>query len=219
MPGTTDYLAASIIFNLQILPDTLVTGITILAIILANPALVAVAAGAIGTRLLTGAAGHILMRMGTGSDAVLTSSVDRCNAGFITKPMRGALTPENLWHPAAPSVFMSTLGFFYGYGLALIQLYKEEIDAQVIPRSSLISTAIIGTLIVITALLFRYWTGCETLLGAFAGILFGLAIGYLGGIALGYATNRRATNVWGIPLLRDRINSGSPLYVCPTEID
>jgi hypothetical protein len=51
------------------------------------------------------------------------------------------------------------------------------------------------------------------------GSIFGIAFGYLGAIALGYATDRRATNLWGIPLLRDRINNGSALYICPKADD
>jgi len=217
----TDYVAAAIMFNLQILPDTLITGVILLAIVLANPALVALATGAAGTQLLTSSVGQLIMKMGGISDARPTSSLDMCNSGFISKSwdrlLRGPNAPELLWHPAAPSVFMSTIGFFFGYGLGLLQLYKEEIDAKVVPRASLITTTIIGLLIVIAALTFRIWSGCESILGAVAGVLLGLALGYMGSVTLGYATDRKATNLWGIPLLRDRINNGSPLYICPTD--
>jgi hypothetical protein len=220
MPIYTDYIAAALMYNLQILPETLMTGIILLAIVLSNPALVAVAAGAAGTQLLSSVVGNLIMKFGGIDEATLTSSADMCNTGFIGKSwdrlLRGPNAPERLWNPAAPSVFMSTIGYFYGVGLALLQLYKEEIDAQVMSRSSLITTTLIGTLIVIAAFLFRLWAGCDSIMAAAAGLLLGLSLGYLGFIVLGYSTNRRATNVWGIPLLRDRINNGSPLYVCPS---
>lgn len=216
----TDYVAAALFYNLQILPETLITGILILAIVLANQALFAMAAGAVGTQLLAGAVGRIIMKMNP-ENAVRTSSMDMCSTGFAGKTLARLLNPEaeHLWHYRAPSIFMATLGFFAGYGFALQTLYKEEIDAQVMSRSSLLTTAMISVLLLITAAVFRVSSGCESILGAILGTLFGMALGYLGAVALGYATDRRATNIWGIPLLRDRINNGSALYICPKADD
>ena len=214
----TDYIAAALMYNLQILPESLMSGLVVLAVVLANQALLAMAAGAAGTQLLTSAVGRIIMRMSGTADAVPVSSLDMCYTGFVGKAWnRFAGTTTELWHPRSPSVFMATVGFFVGYGMALQTLYKEEIDAKVVSRSSLTMTAVISVLLLITALVFRIASGCESLLGAFGGTILGLMFGYLGCIALGYATDRRATNVWGIPLLRDRINNGSALYVCAKE--
>jgi hypothetical protein len=221
MPIYTDYISAAIMYNFQILPETLMAGIILLAIVLANPALVGLAAGAAGTQLLANAVGLLIMRFGGIDEASLTSSTDMCNTGFIGRSwdrlLRGPNAPERLWNPSAPSVYTATIGYFYGVGLALLQLYKEEIDAQVMSRASLVSTTLIATLIVIAAILFRIWSGCDSILVAITGLLFGFMIGYLGYIIAGYSTGRRATNLWGIPLLKDRINNGSPLYVCPTD--
>jgi len=212
----TDYIAAAIMYNLQILPESLMTGILILAIVLANQALLAMAAGAAGTQLLTGAVGRIIMRMS--GDGVPASSMDMCSTGFVGKSWERLLgTGAATFSPRAPSVYMATIGFFVGYGLALQTLYKEEIDAKVMSRSSLMTTAIISVLLLITAFVFRIASGCESVIGAVGGAALGLALGYLGCIALGYATDRRATNLWGIPLLRDRINAGSALYICPKD--
>ena len=215
----TNYIAAALMYNLQILPETLITGIILLAIVLSNPALVALATGAVGTQLLTSAVGLLIMRFGGIDEATLTSSADMCNTGFIGKSwdrlLRGPDAPERLWNPAAPSAYTATIGYFYGVGLALLQLYKEEIDAHVVSRATLITTTLISTIIVVATILFRIWAGCDSVLVAITGLLFGLALGYLGFIVLGYSTGRRATNLWGIPLLKDRINNGSPLYICP----
>jgi hypothetical protein len=214
-----DYIAATLMYNLQILPESLMTGIVLLAIILANQSLMVLAAGAAATQLLTAAAGSVIMRMSP-DNAVRTSSLDPCTAGFIGQSwdrlLRGIQVPERLWHPAAPSVYMATVGFFVAYGLAVQTLYKEEIDKRVVSRATLISTSVIAFGLLIAAFLFRVWSGCESVMGAVGGTAFGFAIGYLGCIAIGYTTDRRATNIWGIPLLRDRINNGSAVYVCPT---
>ena len=211
----TDYIAAAIMYNLQILPESLMTGILILAIVLANQALLAMAAGVIGTQLIAGAIGRIIMNMAPES-ASRTDALDMCNTGFIGKAWARLLGgSDTLWHPRAPSLFMTTVSFFVGYGIALQSLYKEEIEANVVNRSSLITTSVISFLLLAVALVFRIGSHCETVLGAIGGTALGFIFGYLGCITLGYATGRRATNVWGIPLLRDRINNGSALYICP----
>jgi len=220
MTIATDYMAATLVFNLRILPETLMVGIILLAILLANQSLVILAIGAAILQLLTSTAGTLIMKYAPAS-AEIGTSLDMCNGGFIGRSwhrlLRGADAPELLWHPMAPSLFMATIGYFYGYGLALLQIYKEEIDAKVMSRSTLTATAIIAVLVLAAAFLSRYWGRCETILGATGGLLFGLAFSYLGAVSLAAATDRRATNVWGIPLLKDRINDGSPLYVCPPE--
>jgi len=213
----TDYIAASVMYNLQILPESLICGIIILAIVLANQSLVAMAAGAIGTQFLASAVGRLIMKMT--DSAKPYSSMDTCNNGYVGKSwdrlLRGTNDPDLMWHPQAPSIFLATIAYFIGYGWALQQVYKEEIDARVMNKSSLILTAIIGFLLLVTAIVYRVSAGCDSVIGALCGVLFGLAIGYLGCVTLGYASDRRATNVWGIPLLRDRINNGSALYICP----
>lgn len=218
MGAMKDYTAAAIMFNLQILPESLMCGIIILAILLANPAIATVAAGAAGTQLLAGAAGRIIMNF-MPEGAVITSSNDMCNTGYVGKSwarlLRGTAAPELLWHPKAPSIYLATLGFFAGWGWAVQQLYSEEIDAGVMNSGMMTTMAILSVLVLITGILFRIMSGCDTIIGALGGAMFGIAIGYFGGIALGYATGRGATNIWGIPVLGDRVNGGGPLYVCP----
>jgi len=218
----SDYIWAALLYNLQLLPESLISGIIILSIVLVSKTLIFMAAGAALTQLLTSVVGKLIMKYMEGNAEMLsTKCPEQCHPGFIGKAMirlaNGGLTPELLWSPIAPSVYMATVGYFVGVGLALLQLYREEIEINVVNGSTLLSTTISGVIILIMALLFRVLYGCETLFGAVGGILLGLLLGYMGCITLGYITDRRATNVWGIPLIRDRINSGSALYVCPKD--
>jgi hypothetical protein len=148
---------------------------------------------------------------------VVRSSLDICTGGFIGRSWNRIfkLGTEHLWHPLAPSVYLSTVGFFVGYGAALAQLYKEELEAGMLPRGGVSACMVLGAVIALTAFLFRYSSGCDSLLSGTGGLVFGLLLGYFGANILGYATNRRGTNLWGTPLLRDRINNGAPVYVCP----
>lgn len=212
-----DYIAAAILHNLQILPETLMCGLVILSVVLANPTVVLLAGGAASTQLIVSAMGRLLMNFQP-DQAVVSTASDSCRAGFIGKSwdrlMRGSRDPELLWHPLAPSVYTATVAFFGGWGYALRQLYKDEINAGVLSQSTMTAVTVISLLILVLALVFRVYSGCDSLMGAVSGLALGLAFGYFGAIALGYATDRRMTNIWGIPLLRDRINDGAPLYVC-----
>jgi hypothetical protein len=221
MAGYSDYTAAAILYNVQILPETLMTGLIILAIVLANGPLVFLAAGTALTQLLTRVVGNLIMKYQPDA-ATITSSMDMCSTGFIGKSwdrlLRGGSSPEQLWHPLSPSIYMATVGFLAGWGGALQQLYRDEAKAGVLSRSSFTVLSVVMGLLLLLTLLFRVFSGCETLVGAGGGMLLGVALGYFGAIALGYATDRRATNIWGIPLLRDRINAGSAVYVCGADV-
>lgn len=213
----TDYVAAAIIYNLQILPESVLVGLVILAIVLANGPVTALAAGVAGTQLLGGTVGRLVMKYAPDSASV-TSSMDACTQGYVGKSwdrlLRGTANPEQLWHPLAPSIFQATVGFLAGYGFSLNQIYSEEINAGVLSKSMMQTISIIAALLMILAVVFRVMSGCETVIGAVGGTAFGLILGYFGTVALAYATGRRATNIWGIPLLQDRINSGAPVYIC-----
>ena len=99
---------------------------------------------------------------------------------------------------------MVTIGFLTGWGAALQQLYKDEIDAGIVKRPMLVALSIVGALFLLLALTFRIYSGCESYLSVGTGTVLGLLFGFLGCISLGYATNRRGTNIWGIPLLRKK---------------
>ena len=213
---TMDHFMAPLIYNLQILPDLLLAGSVLLAILLANPTVVALAIGALATQGLSRLVATLIMTFQPGA-AIVRSSLDVCTGGFIGRSWSRLFRvgTEHLWHPLAPSVYLSTVGFFVGYGAALAQLYKEELDAGMLPRGGVSTCMVLGAIVALIAFIFRYKSGCETLLGSLGGLAFGLLLGYFGAVILGYATNRRGTNLWGTPLLRDRINSGAPVYVCP----
>lgn len=220
MPATTDYLGAAIMYNLQVLPELLMTGFIVLAVVLANPAMLFVAIGAGATQLLTGAAGRLVMQYAP-NQAVVSAGLSQCNTGFIgtawSRLLRGSPSPDLLWHPNAPSVYMATIGFLAGYNWAAQLLYKDEIQAGVLKQSTMTALASLSFIVLVATAIFRYTTGCDTGMSVLTGLVLGLIFGYFGAIALGYSTGRRATNIWGIPLLRDRINNGGAVYVCPTN--
>jgi hypothetical protein len=216
MSSQTDYIAASLFYNLNILPELLILGNIILAIVLANHSVLAMAIGAIGTNAFTGAINRLLASLIPDS-AKHTTSLNSCDAGVLKNPWNNLLYGTyRIWDARSPSAYLATIAYFVGYGLALQTLYKEEIDTKVVNRGSLIGTAVVSVLILLTVFLYRVFKGCDSVMGAIGGTVLGCIAGYLICVTLGYVTDRRATNIWGIPMLRDRINNGSALYICPT---
>jgi hypothetical protein len=216
----TSYVGATLLYNLQILPETVMCGLIVLAVVLANQPLIVLAATAAFVQLLLSGISRLVMKFQP-EQAVVTSSLSSCvsSMGFIGKSWQRLLNPEAtaaslLWHPLSPSLYMGTVGFFAGWGYALNQLYKDEVNAGVLNRSSMMTMGIITGLLLLMALLFRIFSGCESVLGALGGTALGALLGYFAAIAIGYMSDRRLTNIWGIPLLRDRINGGKPVYVC-----
>jgi hypothetical protein len=212
----TAYIASAILYNLQILPDILLCGSLMLGILLANQSVLVLAAAAISSQILTSTVGRLMLKYAP-DGAVIRSSLDMCTGGYIGKSWARLLDmgTNDLWSPRAPSLYMSALGFFAGWGGALQQLYKEEIDAGIVSRTTMIACGVITAVIILLALIARYAAGCESVVGMAGGLVMGGVVGYFLAIALGFATDRRATNIWGIPLLRDRINAGAAVYVCP----
>jgi hypothetical protein len=196
------------------LPDSLVTGITVIAILLGNQALFTVAASSIFMQALVTGIGYLVIRFNPDS-AITRASAEPCVAGYINNywaQVRGGR--NNMDHPYAPSLYMATISFFAGWGVALQQLYADEISQGVLNSAQVSGMLITGFVLVLTSMIFRILR-CETLIGALIGLATGLAIGYLLCIAIGASTGRTATNIWGMPLLRDRITAGSPIYTCP----
>jgi hypothetical protein len=202
----------SILYVFQILPEVLVCGMVLLSLLLSNSSVATVAAALGATQFLTGAVGSILMRVMPGI-AKPTSSLDVCNQGHIGRAWTHLLNPAQNWIASTPTPYMTTLGFFGGWGWALQQLYAEEIRAGV--AAPIVGTTVTFLLIMLLGFVFRWGSGCETLAGAAIGLAFGAAAGYMGAFSIGMTTERRATNIWGIPLLRDRIHGGAAVYVCP----
>jgi hypothetical protein len=209
-------LERGVIYILRVLPDSLVTGITVLSILLGNQALFTVAASSIFMQALVTGIGYLVIQFNPDS-AVVRASTEPCVAGYINNywaQVRGGR--NNTDHPYAPSLYMATVAFFAGWGAALKQLYADEINQGVLDSTQTTAFLVLAFLIVLIAMIVRTTApSCESFIGALIGAATGILVGYLLCITIGYSTNRKATNIWGAPLLRDRIDAGSPIYTCP----
>jgi hypothetical protein len=199
----TEYVVATFVHNSQILPETIMCGVIVLSILLASQPLVAVAIGVAVTQIMTQGIGRVIAGK-TPEGAQLRSALDGCSTGFVGKSWARLLgkDPQLLWNPNSPSVFMATIAFFSAWGIALQQIYKDEINAGIMKKPALVATMVLSFLVLVLAFCFRIYTGCESYLSAIGGTVIGFLFGFLGCISLGYVTDRKGTNIWGIPLLR-----------------
>ena len=58
-----------------------------------------------------------------------------------------------------PSPISQTVGFFAGWGFGLQQLYKDEIDAGILQRSTVLATTVITVLLLLLAIVYRIYAG------------------------------------------------------------
>ena len=203
--------------NIQLIPELLPVGFALLTILLSSQPLLFITLGLIAVQSIIAGLNRIIIRMAPEA-AVVSSTMSGCFSGPIAKSwsrLFGA-TPDLLWHPMTPSLYVATAAFLAAWGWALNVLYGDEINAGVVPKSMGVGFAVTGTLLLLLLMTFRWFQRCESGINIFGGLALGAALGFFGAIALGYATDRRATNIWGIPLLRDRINNGSAVYICPS---
>ena len=113
-----------------------------------------------------------------------------------------------------PSYYSMFLGFLTAYAGIMPVLYRAELNASPKRNVATIVGMVVLSLIVVTCVLFRMLSGCDTVFSTLVGLAVGAAIGLLlvGGLA--WFSDRRLTNILALPLLRDRAEDGKPIYVC-----
>jgi hypothetical protein len=114
-----------------------------------------------------------------------------------------------------PSYYTTLMGFIIGWIGSLPSIYSQEIDASPTKKSAtlggLISLGILAILVIVHRTVV---TGCEGFIAVLSGLLIGFGIGILMVFGISSVTERRATNILGLPLLKNKTAEGKPIYVC-----
>jgi peptidoglycan/LPS O-acetylase OafA/YrhL len=113
-----------------------------------------------------------------------------------------------------PSYYSTFIGFLAGWIGALPALYAKELKAS--PEKHAASTAglVILVCLALIVMVYRITSDCEGFMSVSLGLLAGFAIGLLLVIFAAWISDRRATNVLGLPLIRNKAAEGQPIYVC-----
>ena len=147
------------------------------------------------------------------------SNYDKCSGRFpgdgydslfnVAKKSIFAARPDG-W----PSYYSTFSGFLAGWIGVLPALYEKELEAS--PEKKAASTAGLVILVGLALLImiYRITSECEGFLSVSLGLLAGFVIGLLLVLIAAWISDRRATNILGLPLIRNKTAAGQPIYVC-----
>jgi uncharacterized membrane protein len=217
--SVTGLLASGFKYNLQVLPDVLMSASILFSILFQSPPLATLGVAMVALSFIHKGTGRFIGSMMPGLSGA-NSNTAECSGrfpgatyqsllGLQGGPIFGA-SESAVW----PSYYSTFMGFLAGWIGTLPALYSRELVAS--PergRSATGGIALLAILLFIV-MIYRIVSECE----GFASISVGLLIGF--GIGLGlvllasWLTDRRATNILGLPLIRGKTAKGEPIYVC-----
>jgi hypothetical protein len=117
--------------------------------------------------------------------------------------------------PSFPIYFLATA---ISYVVGSMYTQKEELEALGPAYAARFYIAIFASfLLLVLVTFYRVANGCDGLGTIIMTLLFGFLIGGLLMYQNMALLGRDATNLTGIPLLRERTRDGKPLYVCPQK--
>lgn len=211
--------------QIRILPDSIIFGSLILALLTQSYSTVMFAVA----MLEAGIAGGLLQALFTYMDILHTapSNPDKpymCVSGYATPTLETlfSICKDKLCSgkissgvPSFPVYFLSTA---ISYVIGSMYMQKEELEALGPAYAARFYIALFASFLLLTIVTFyRVAHGCDGL----GTIIFTLLAGFLVGGLLMYQNmallGRDATNLTGVPLLRERTRDGKPLYVCPQK--
>lgn len=205
-------------YNLQVFPDTVTAAALIFALLFQSPAFAALGGSSILLSLIHPQIARFFTTfvngaVGSGSDA-------RCSGhfpgGFSFERIMDMKTSgfQTLSYTGWPSYYSVFVGFLVSYLGSIPLMYQNELAASPKRKASMIFGYIVTAIVLLTLVVYRLLSGCDTPMGVFVGALVGLALGFLMVLLLSYVSDRRLTNLLGLPLMRDKAEDGKPIYVC-----
>lgn len=205
-------------YNLQVFPDTITAAALLFALLLQSTPLAALSGSIIILNFIHPTLATFLSSVIPGTVQAGASST--CSGHFpgtsyerlirmSDEHMFGALDTAG-W----PSYYSTFLGFLAAYVGAIPFIYSKELSASPRHTTSAIYGCIVLAIVVITTLIYRVTSGCDTVIGSMVGLLSGAFIGICIVGLLAYISDRRITNILMFPLIRDKATDGKPIYVC-----
>lgn len=218
----TAFVKPNITEQIRLLPDSILYGSLILALVTQSYSLAIFAvslleAGLVGTGLRNLVSYMDLMR----SAPEISPDPSVCNSSYYSPTVEYLLhfgpTSIQSAYPSFPIYFLATA---CSYVISSLYMQKQELEALGPSYAARYYMGIFASfLLLITVTSYRMAYGCErvgvVLLTLFTGFLVGGLIMFQMNQLLG----RNAINLTGVPLLRERTRDGKPLYVCPKQVN
>ena len=215
----SEFTGRGVLFNLNYMPDTILGGIVLFALIMQSPPLAILGISLFSLEFIHAGVAQFLSKAISGLNEP-SKDIARCSGrfpGISYERAVGILVSEGTLKTLSvsfPSYYMMFFGALFGYIVAVSQTYSEELNAMPVKRASTLSGMIVMGLLSTMFAVFRIGTGCDSFLSVAAGSGLGFLIGYGIENLVAFLSGRTLTNILNIPLLRDRAADGKPIYVC-----
>jgi len=205
-------------YNLQVFPDTISAAALLFALMFQSPAFAGFFASTLLLNVLHPVIAGFFSQVFNGT--ISAGDTERCTGRFpgaSYERLIGAVSGSSfgqLDEAHWPSYYSTYLGFIVAYMGLLPIVYNAEIEAS--PKKK---AAAAGGLVALGVLVFlcgayRALSSCDTIGGILIGVGAGAFIGAACLIFLAWISDRRITNILNLPLLRNRMKDGKPIYVC-----
>lgn len=208
----------AVFINLQVLPDTLLAGTLLFALLLQSTPI-----GVLGGALLAFGALHkqVAQALAAAVPGLYEVGGGPCSGRFPGVSLDRAFTLGGASNDAAaplvpswPSYYASFMGFLFAYVGALPVTYAPELRQDVARAGSVYAGLAVLVALLLLIVAYRLLSGCDTVASTAVGLAGGALVGAAAHAGLAWASDRSWTNLLATPLLRARGAVGAPLFVC-----
>jgi hypothetical protein len=209
--------AAGLRYNLQVFPDTVTAAALIFALLFQSPAFAALGGSSVLLSLIHPTIARFFTRFVNGT--VGSGDATTCSGHFPGISFERIMDMKTtgfqaLSYTGWPSYYSVFIGFVVSYLGVIPMMYQNELKASPKRKASMILGYLVIGSVLLTLAVYRLMSDCDTVFGMFAGLLVGGTLGLLMVLLLSYVSDRRLTNLLGLPLMRDKAADGKPIYVC-----
>ncbi len=205
-------------YNLQVLPDLVTSSAILFGVLFQSTPMAVFAASMLFVTFLHK---HIAEFVGHVIPGLTSSADHRCTGqfpGVTYSHLMGLHNSSQFGRPSTqktPSYYTLLMGFIVGWIGSLPTIYSREINASPTKKASTTLAMISLWIMVGFVVLYRtYVSSCEGFISVVSGLLIGFGIGLMLVFGISHLSERRATNLLGLPLFRDKAVDGKPIYVC-----
>ena len=218
-----DYVVHGFKYNLQVLPDTLTSATILFSLLFQSSPFAVLATALVALQFIHKGMASFAGTYLPGMEYRPPDS-EKCSGRFPGVSYNTVMSmvgrPDGYTeHDGWPSYYATFMGFLTGWMGVLPTLYSKELTASP-AKGKAVKAGFVG-LVLLTAIvwIYRITSECESFFSVSMGLLAGFAIGVAGVLLAAWATDRRATNLLGLPLIRNKAADGKPIYVCERPAD
>lgn len=218
MSAIVEFVQSSFQYNLQVLPDTVMAAAMLFAVLFQSPPMATLATALVSLTFIHPRFAGLLQQVVPGLYNDPPVNGQRCSGRFPGITYEGLLGIANRGNAGSveswPSYYSTFVGFLAGWIGTLPALYANEIAAQPQRAATTMGGVAILAVLCLTVMMYRIQTGCESFASTSVGLLAGFLMGLAIVLFVAWLSDRRLTNVLGLPLLRNKAEDGKPIYVC-----